>query len=42
MRGEELTEQITGSYRVIPRRAHDLGYAFRFTEVEPALRDLLR
>jgi uncharacterized protein (TIGR01777 family) len=41
MRGEELTEQITGSYRVIPRRAQDLGYSFRFSEVEPALRDLL-
>jgi uncharacterized protein len=41
MRGEELAEQITGSYRVIPRRAQDLGYEFRFTEVEPALSDLL-
>jgi uncharacterized protein (TIGR01777 family) len=41
MRGSELTEQITGSFRVIPRRALDLGYSFRFTEVESALRDLL-
>ena len=41
MRGEELTEQILGSIRVIPRRALDLGYRFRFTELEPALRDLL-
>lgn len=41
LRGEELTEQIVGSYRVIPRRALDLGYEFRFTEIEPALRDLL-
>ena len=41
MRGGELTEQITGSFRVIPRRALDLGYSFRFTEVESALRDLL-
>ncbi len=41
LRGEELTEQITGSYRVIPRRALDLGYEFRFTEVEPALADLV-
>jgi uncharacterized protein len=41
MRGPELTEQITGSYRVIPRRAQDLGYSFRFAEVESALRDLL-
>lgn len=41
MRGSELTEQITGSYRVIPRRALDLGYSFRFADVESALRDLL-
>jgi uncharacterized protein (TIGR01777 family) len=41
LRGEELTEQIVGSYRVIPRRALDLGYEFRFTEVDSALRDLL-
>jgi uncharacterized protein len=41
MRGGELTEQITGSFRVVPRRVLDLGYSFRFTEVEPALRDLL-
>jgi uncharacterized protein (TIGR01777 family) len=41
LRGEELTNEITGSYRVIPRRALDLGYSFRFTELEPALRDLL-
>jgi uncharacterized protein (TIGR01777 family) len=42
MRGEELTEQILASMRVVPRRALDLGYEFRFSEVEPALRDLLR
>jgi uncharacterized protein len=41
IRGEELTNQILGSIRAIPRRAQDLGYAFRFREVEPALRDLL-
>jgi len=41
MRGQELTEQITGSFRVIPRRVQDLGYSFRYTEVESALRDLL-
>jgi uncharacterized protein (TIGR01777 family) len=41
LRGEELTEQIVGSYRVIPRRALDLGYSFRFTEVEAALKDLV-
>jgi uncharacterized protein (TIGR01777 family) len=41
LRGEELAEQILGSYRVIPRRALDLGYRFRFPELDPALRDLL-
>jgi NAD dependent epimerase/dehydratase family enzyme len=41
LRGNELTEQITSSFRVIPRRAVDLGYSFRFTEVESAMRDLL-
>lgn len=42
MRGEELTDQILGSLRVVPRRALDLGFTFRFSEIEPALRDLLR
>ncbi len=42
MRGEELTEQILGSLRVVPRRALDLGFSFRFADIEPALRDLLR
>jgi uncharacterized protein (TIGR01777 family) len=42
MRGEELTGQILSSIRVVPRRALDLGYRFRFPELEPALRDLLR
>jgi uncharacterized protein len=42
MRGEELTEQITGSYRVIPRRAQDLGYEFRFERIDDALTDLYR
>lgn len=41
MRGEELTEQILGSLRVAPRRALDLGYEFRFPQIEPALRHLL-
>jgi uncharacterized protein len=42
MRGEELTDQILASMRVIPRRALDLGYEFRFPEVGSALTDLLR
>ena len=41
IRGEELTEQITASLRVVPTRALELGYEFRFPELEPALRDLL-
>jgi uncharacterized protein len=41
LRGTELTEGVLWSQRVIPRRAIDLGYRFRFEEVEPALRDLL-
>jgi hypothetical protein len=42
MRGAELTEQILASMRVVPRRALDLGYEFRFATVEAALTDLLR
>ena len=42
MRGQELTGQILASIRVVPRRALDLGYEFRFPEVEGALRDLVR
>ena len=41
MRGGELTEQITASLRVVPRRAQDLGYEFRHPDLEPALDDLL-
>ena len=41
MRGEELTDQVTASIRVVPRRALDLGYRFRFPEIEPALQDLV-
>ena len=41
LRGAELTGHITASMRVESRRALDLGYRFRFPEIEPALRDLL-
>ena len=41
MRGEELTEQILGSIRAVPRRPLDLGYSFRFADVDAALRDLV-
>jgi uncharacterized protein (TIGR01777 family) len=42
LRGGELADVTTTSQRVVPRRPLDLGYRFRFTELEPALRDLLR
>jgi uncharacterized protein (TIGR01777 family) len=42
LRGSELTAQVLASIRAVPRRALDLGYEFRFPQVEPALRDLLR
>ncbi|MGI9021076.1 MAG: TIGR01777 family oxidoreductase [Solirubrobacterales bacterium] len=42
LRGHELTDSILASLRVVPRRALDLGYGFRWPELEPALRDLLR
>jgi NAD dependent epimerase/dehydratase family enzyme len=41
LRGRELADAVTSSQRVIPRRALDLGYPYRFGELEPALRDLL-
>ena len=39
--GTEMAEAATASIRAVPRRALDHGYAFRFGEVERALRDLL-
>jgi uncharacterized protein (TIGR01777 family) len=39
LRGSELTEMILGSARIMPRRALDAGYKFRFTEIGPALAD---
>jgi uncharacterized protein (TIGR01777 family) len=41
MRGGEVADFVTASLRVVPRRALDKGYTFRFPELEPALRDLL-
>lgn len=37
LRGSELTETITGSARIVPRRALDGGYKFRYPEIGPAL-----
>ena len=36
--GGELADTASGGQRVIPRRAVDLGYVFRYRELEPALR----
>lgn len=41
LRGRELAEAAAGGQRVLPRRALDLGFEFRFPELRPALEDLL-
>ncbi len=41
MYGSEFGKVLRGGQRVMPRRAQDLGYRFRFPELEPALADLL-
>ncbi len=37
----ELGRELLASQRVVPRKALDLGYRFRFPEIEGALRELL-
>jgi hypothetical protein len=37
-----MADLITTGQRVLPRKAQELGYEFRFPELEPALRDLLK
>ena len=37
----ELSSVLTTGQRVLPKKAADLGFRFRFPELEPALRDLL-
>lgn len=37
----ELADVVLASQRVVPARALELGYRFRFPALEPALRDLL-
>jgi uncharacterized protein (TIGR01777 family) len=39
--GSEFGAVLRGGQRVVPRRAQDLGYTFRFTDVDSALDDLL-
>ena len=41
LRGAELTGHITASMRIEPKRPLELGYRFRFEEIQPALDDLL-
>ena len=39
--GSEFGHVLRGGQRVMPRRALDLGYQFRFTDIDTALEDLL-
>lgn len=39
--GSEFGRVLRGGQRVIPRRALDLGYEFRYTEVDAAMKNLL-
>jgi uncharacterized protein (TIGR01777 family) len=39
--GHEFGAVLRGGQRVVPRRATDLGYQFRFTDIDAALEDLL-
>jgi NAD dependent epimerase/dehydratase family enzyme len=41
MYGHEFGAVLRGGQRVVPRRATDLGYPFRFAEIDEALADLL-
>ena len=41
MFGKEFGKVLRGGQRVMPRRAMDLGYEFKYTDVDEALRDLL-
>jgi uncharacterized protein (TIGR01777 family) len=40
-RGGELADTVAAGQRVVPRRALDLGFEFRYPELEPALRAAL-
>lgn len=41
LRGPEMAGHVMESQRVYPRRPLDLGYVFRFPEIEPALENLV-
>jgi len=40
--GREFGRVLRGGQRVVPRRALDLGYEFRFADIDTALRNLLQ
>jgi uncharacterized protein (TIGR01777 family) len=42
LRGGELADAVAGGARVLPRRALDLGYEFRHTDIDEAMRSALR
>jgi hypothetical protein len=42
LRGGELADVVMGGARVLPRRATDLGFEFRYTEIDPAREAALR
>jgi uncharacterized protein len=39
--GKEFGKALRGGQRVVPRRAQDLGYEFRYSEIDEALRSLV-
>ena len=41
LRGGELADAVAGGARVLPRRALDLGYEFRHTDLDEAIRSTL-
>jgi hypothetical protein len=41
LRGGELADAVAGGARVVPRRALDLGYEFRHTDLDEAIRSTL-
>jgi uncharacterized protein len=41
MFGREFGKVLRGGQRVLPKRALELGYEFRFTDVDAALKNLL-
>lgn len=42
LRGRELADIVMGGARVIPRRAQDLGYEFKYAELDDAMKAAVR